>query len=1042
MYILHSGMYKGLPVLWAEDGNQSVLRAYSGFMGKTNLAAGPAQLRAILEPVGIKPKKIMRVTIHLPTARGKPVPSDESLYGAASVPAKTGTITIVPWVVNVAVLDTADLVLLMGRVSGERVLLRGVLVGADMAYMADLMRLAGSLVARQQYLPAVADNYGQYTAVWQPILTGADSDHFDSLLSRMPGAILCFTHDETSVPGDTLYNILFDILASLLGMIIRSATHDTAGKRGRKEFDSIHDSWLHGLRSTRTTIAASDAPQLLEQIHEWHRPVMAAAGMPLRFCFRLEAPQSNKGRWFIRYLLQSRDDPSLLVPAKNAWTSGSKLFPENTDVREFILISLGYASVIFPHIASTVAGRNKSGIDGSVIDVQTAYEFLTRYAQALGQAGYGIILPSWWTGRGTRARLRARARVAQPRMKSSGMFSLASVVEFDWKLALGDRGISMGDLEALANAKAPLVNMRGEWVEVSPTEIQKAVKFLSRRSKKAPLLDVIKMGMGNVSGIGPDADSLKDMDVDVSSSSRQISDILDGMSDRTRLNKMRQPDGFAGTLRPYQQQGFSWMWFLQSWGLGGCLADDMGLGKTIQTLALMQQYKNQNDPDCRDPFLLICPTSVISNWHREAGRFAPDMSVMIHHGTDRYRTAATFRKKASRYDIVVSSYGLLHRDIDIIKKTKWAGVILDEAQNIKNPQTKQARAARMIDARCRFALTGTPVENNVGDLWSVMDFLNPGFLGNHEQFRRNFFVPIQARQDEYAAEKLRQATGPFILRRLKTDKTIIPDLPEKIETKTYCNLTKEQVSLYGATLKALYASLDRLDGIARKGMILATLTKLKQVCDHPVVLLKDNSGITASKKGKKDVIQTRSGKLSRLIEMLTEVIQAGDRALVFTQFVEMGHMLRRHIHETFGHEVLFLHGGTSRKRRDQMVQQFQDAGTTGPHILVISIKAGGTGLNLTAANHVFHFDRWWNPAVEDQATDRAFRIGQKKNVQVHKMICSGTLEEKIDTMIENKKTISKKVVGTGEAWLTEMSNEDLRKMLELSADAGMMEEDR
>jgi SNF2 family DNA or RNA helicase len=445
----------------------------------------------------------------------------------------------------------------------------------------------------------------------------------------------------------------------------------------------------------------------------------------------------------------------------------------------------------------------------------------------------------------------------------------------------------------------------------------------------------------------------------------------------------------------------------------------MGLGKTVQTLGLVQRDWENAD---RRPTLLVCPMSVVGNWKKEAERFTPDLPVLVHHGGKRIRGSA-FAPEVEKQALVLTSYALLHRDLALFDKVKWAGVILDEAQNIKNPNTKQAQAARALPAGRRIALTGTPVENHVGDLWSIWQFVNPGFLGGQAEFRRRFFIPIQVQHDAEAAAALKRLTGPFLLRRLKTDKAVIADLPEKLEMKVFCNLTREQASLYAAVVKELDRSMTGAEGIERKGLILGALSKLKQVCNHPSHFLGDNSAI-----------EGRSGKLARLTEMLDEVLQAGDRALVFTQFTEMGEILRKHLQETFGREVLFLHGGVSRGQRDRMVARFQAEGQ-GPRIFLLSLKAGGTGLNLTAANHVFHFDRWWNPAVETQATDRAFRIGQRRDVQVHKFLCVGTLEEKIDEMIERKKDVASRVVGTGEAWLTELSDDQLREVFTLRQEA-------
>jgi SNF2 family DNA or RNA helicase len=381
-------------------------------------------------------------------------------------------------------------------------------------------------------------------------------------------------------------------------------------------------------------------------------------------------------------------------------------------------------------------------------------------------------------------------------------------------------------------------------------------------------------------------------------------------------------------------------------------------------------------------------------------------------------------QRAQSHGLVLTSYALLHRDVEDLSAVQWAGVVLDEAQNIKNPDTKQSQAVRDLVSDYRIALTGTPVENHVGDLWAIMDFLNPGLLGTREQFKRSFFVPIQAYREREASRRLQRITTPFILRRLKTDRSIISDLPEKLEMKVFCTLSGEQGSLYASVVEDAEKKIRDAEGIQRRGVILATLTKLKQVCNHPAHFLGDGSEL-----------EGRSGKLARLTEMLEEVIEAGDRSLVFTQFAEMGALLQSHIQEMLGREVLFLHGGVPKRKRDDQIARFQSDASDAPPIFVLSLKAGGLGLNLTRASHVFHFDRWWNPAVENQATDRAFRIGQHANVQVHKYVCAGTLEERIDEMIERKRSIAEDIVGTGEAWITELDDEELHDMLALRSDA-------
>jgi len=499
-----------------------------------------------------------------------------------------------------------------------------------------------------------------------------------------------------------------------------------------------------------------------------------------------------------------------------------------------------------------------------------------------------------------------------------------------------------------------------------------------------------------------------------------VGDLLGRLGGDEPLTELPSPNGLIGQLRPYQVRGFSWLTFLRQWGLGACLADDMGLGKTIQAIALILHDLEERRAD--GPVLVICPTSVVGNWTREIARFAPSLRVLVHHGSDR-ASGEEFAAQAAQTDVVISSYVLARRDEETLRQVAWTGVVLDEAQKIKNPAAKQTQAIRRLKAGYRVALTGTPVENRLSELWSIMQFLNPGYLGSQKSFNTHFARPIERYQDPEAMTRLRKLVRSFILRRVKTDPTIIQDLPEKLENKVYCTLTPEQATLYQAVVADAMRQVEEAEGIQRRGLVLSMLLRLKQICNHPAQFLGDGSPLP-----------DRSGKLARLGEMLEEVLSVGERALVFTQFAEMGTFLQAHLQELFGGEVLFLYGGTPTKQRDRMIARFQEE-RHGPAVFVLSLKAGGLGLNLTRANHVFHFDRWWNPAVENQATDRAFRIGQTRDVWVHKFVCVGTLEERIDELIESKKALAESVVGTGEAWLTELSIDQLRQLVTLSREA-------
>jgi non-specific serine/threonine protein kinase len=587
----------------------------------------------------------------------------------------------------------------------------------------------------------------------------------------------------------------------------------------------------------------------------------------------------------------------------------------------------------------------------------------------------------------------------------------AGLVDFEWELALGDHRLTAAELEELTALKTPLVRMRGQWVQVDPKRLAAGLRLLKDNGKgQLSVAELLHLAAGDQQGPGG-------LPITGATATGWLGDLLTGAADQ-RLRPAHEPDGFVGTLRPYQRRGVAWLDFLQRIGLGGILADDMGLGKTVQLLALMAA-----DPPSAGPTLLVCPMSLVGNWQREAAAFAPELRVHVHHGAERAR-GEQFTTAVTQADLVITTYSLVARDAEALKAIDWHRIVVDEAQAIKNAATRQAGAVRAVPARHRVAVTGTPVENRLADLWSIMEFANPGLLGPAATFKKRYAEPVERHGDADAAERLKRLTQPFVLRRLKTDRSIISDLPEKLEMEVVCNLTSEQASLYQAVVDDMLAKVEASDGIERRGLVLATMTKLKQVCNHPAQLLRDGSRLAG-----------RSGKLARLEETLEEVLAAGEKALLFTQYAEFGGMLRAHLSARFGREVAFLHGAVRKPERDALVARFQAGGASAPPLFVLSLKAGGTGLTLTAANHVVHVDRWWNPAVEDQATDRAFRIGQRRAVQVRKLVCAGTLEEKIAAMIRDKRGLAARIVGTGEQWLTELSTSELRSLLTLEKGA-------
>jgi len=1050
MIVLHAALCNRRLLLWGEtprESQKNPLPSYSGLKKGAALAAGgpapldydagPEKLREVAADTGLAraPRKtaFTQAIAWVPTLKGIPLASSP-LISEAPVSSSQGEIA--PWAVTAIPLDVEQALNLLYGCVCKHVLKPGVVVGEDLAYWTVAMRFAGELVARQQFLPDVVKEEEEFRAHWTPVISGPDSERLRKLADAMPEVARALNLEPGIAPSDARLTVLSGFIAQIVDFAVRGSRESPAPsaqtaslrRAKRPSFDNLHDQWLFALHSSDDRLRgdAKLLEQLASTVRDWQRSISLPTSAPFRLCFRLEEPEGNdegapgapdgQDAWHVHYLLQDMGDPSLLIPAQQAWSvDESEALPlkrRGFNVREYLLLSLGQASGICPRIEASL---QNAAPEGYKLDVTGAHEFLTEKAAVLEQTGFGVMLPAWWSRKGTKLRLTARAHVKSPTMQGGGL-SLGELVQFEWQVALGKEKLTLQELTALADLKAPLVKVRGQWVQMNAEEIQAALHFWQQKSSgSATAREIVQMALGgHVAGRVPGSIDLQGV-----TATGWVGSLLKQLEGRSAFEELPAPQEFQGSLRPYQVRGYSWLCFLRDRGLGACLADDMGLGKTVQALALIQRDRRSGE---KHPVLLICPMSVVGNWQKEAARFTPDLPVMVHHGVGRAK-GDSFRQEAEKQALVISSYALLQRDFEILKDVAWSGVILDEAQNVKNPETKQARAARRLQGGYRVALTGTPVENNVGDLWSIMEFLNPGFLGTQNDFKQEFFVPIQANRDPEAVKRLNRVTGPFILRRLKTDKSIIADLPDKMEMKVFCTLTKEQASLYAAVVKEATEALQLAEGIQRKGMVLATLSKLKQVCNHPAHFLGDNSPIPG-----------RSGKLARLTEMLEEVLEVGDRALIFSQFSEMGEILRRHLQETFGREVPFLHGGVPKAQRDRMVERFQGE-NDGPQLFILSLKAGGTGLNLTSANHVFHFDRWWNPAVENQATDRTFRIGQTRNVQVHKFLCVGTLEEKIDEMIERKKEVAAGVVGTGEGWLTELSTAELKEIFALRKEA-------
>ena len=655
-----------------------------------------------------------------------------------------------------------------------------------------------------------------------------------------------------------------------------------------------------------------------------------------------------------------------------------------------------------------------------------AYRLLTS-VPLLEESGLLVRLPDWW-----RKRPRPRVAVTIGEKKQS-RFGADSMLDFKVGVALGDQNLTEAQWRRIMASEDGLAYVKGQWIEVDRQKLSEALAHWKQVEAEAA-----GQGISFIEGMRLLAGAPTDLDADCSAADGQrewsfvdagtwLSGILSGLRDPKGLTLTERSQGFRGTLRPYQQIGSNWLWFLSSLGLGACLADDMGLGKTVQVLSLLLALKQSRRRGAK-PSLLVLPASLLANWKAEIRRFAPTLEATFIHPseTDPATLAALAAKPGEALegiDVVMTTYTMLPRHKWLLDIT-WRLVILDEAQAVKNPASQQTRTVKQLRADARIALTGTPVENRLSDLWSLFDFLCPGLLGSAAKFKQ-FVKGLEAREhDRYAP--LRNLVGPYVLRRLKTDKRIITDLPDKTEMKAFCGLTKKQAGLYAKSVQDLAAVLEGLEGMKRRGLVLAFLMRFKQICNHPSQFLGDGGYEPAD-----------SGKFDRLRTICEEIVSRQEKALVFTQFREMTEPIAAFLGGVFGQEGLVLHGGTAVKKRQSLIDRFQKE--DGPPFFVLSLKAGGTGLNLTAASHVVHFDRWWNPAVENQATDRAFRIGQHRNVVVHKFICRGTVEEQIDTLIEEKTNLADDILKAGaESMLTEMSNDQLLEVVALDIDRAQM----
>lgn len=851
-------------------------------------------------------------------------------------------------------------------------------------YLNKLTYFVMKLIEKLYFIPTVK-RYGQmFRIVYEPIIS-------NQKMARIINQFEECIPEDLFIQGDKPKDFVYEFIYTYLNYVI----YKFLGIKMYRFKDVKSGTYLLKDLEQRAVLKGKD---IAENFAQWFDELYLGKYDVIPF-FKIEKQEDEIFRLKV-HIKNRKTEESVLID--KLYTDEEVFGAKASDISRIVEKQLNYALRYMPELEDLFEDEEKLYLD---LNLNEVYKIITQTAYYLQKAQIEVILPEELENIVIpRASINAKVRESRSEdladlinnKTTSSKMSLDDILEFSYEIAIGNEKISLEEFQKLVDTNNGLIKYKNKYVLIDKEESKKIFEQIAKSNLKS--MSRMELIHASLSG------QLDQYDFDYDAAFARV------LSDFTKPVEMTLPKDLKGELRPYQEVGLKWLWTNVSKGFGVCMADDMGLGKTIQVISLILKMKEEGK--LKKPVLVICPTTLMGNWMKELQMFAPNVDATIYHGSDRQLDV--------NHDVILTTYAIMRIDVEELKKHAWSMIIVDEAQNIKNPDTAQTLAIKMLKADVKVAMTGTPVENRLTELWSIFDFINKGYLGSLKEFQKSYAIPIERFKENSRASKLRMSISPFVLRRLKTDKHVISDLPEKMVLNEYCYLSKVQAVLYEKTLNEMMTKISGFTGINRRGNIFKLITALKQICNHPYQFLKSG-----------EMGREMSGKMEKCIDLVQNIIDRDEKTLIFTQYKEMGDILCKVISQECNTEPLFFHGSLTVQQREDLIEKFQTDKDS--RVMILSLKAGGTGLNLTSATNVIHYDLWWNPAVEDQATDRTYRIGQDKNVMVHRMITLGTFEEKIDEMLKSKKELADLAVYEGEKVITDLTDEEIYEIFTLSA---------